>query len=194
MAGEGRALKNGMKKLKSSIGFTLSETLITVLILVMVSGVVAGGLPSAVTAYSKAVDAANAQVLISTTINALRAELSTARGVHLSNGTSGDPIYFSSATGSKAKIYKENDVIMVQDFLMYDESGPQKKNGEAVPARDLVSKSAVTNGLKVSYSSTAWQDPGKVLVFNGLKVTKNNVTVASIDRLYIRCFEGSVTT
>ena len=36
-------MKKAIKKLKSNIGFTLSETLMTVLILVMVAGVVAEG-------------------------------------------------------------------------------------------------------------------------------------------------------
>ena len=100
-------MKNVMKKLKSSAGFTLAETLMTVLILVMVAGVVAGGMPSALNAHSKAVDAANAHVLISTTVNALRSELSTARDVHLN--ADGDVIYISTSTGSKAKLYKEKD-------------------------------------------------------------------------------------
>ena len=45
---EGRAVKNVMKKLNNCEGFTLAETLMTVLILVMVAGVVAGGIPAAV--------------------------------------------------------------------------------------------------------------------------------------------------
>ena len=63
------------QKLNSQDAFTLAETLITVLILLMVSAVVAGGIPAAANAYRKAVDAANAHVLLSTTVNALRSEL-----------------------------------------------------------------------------------------------------------------------
>lgn len=174
-----------MKKLKSGGGFTLAETLMTVLILVMVAGVVAGGIPAAVTAYSKAVDAANAQVLISTTVNALRGELTTAKDVHFKEN---DLIYISSATGSKTKLYKETDgAIMVQDFLQFDETGPQTG---ATPRR-LVSESAATNNLHVTYNSVSWADgqENEVLVFSNLKVTKgmSESIVAEVANLYIRC-------
>ncbi len=173
-----------MKKLKSSGGFTLAETLMTVLILVMVAGVVAGGIPAAVRAYSKAIDAANAQVLISTTVNALRGELTTAKDVHFN---SGNLIYISSSTQSKTKLYKEgeNGPIMVQDFLQFDESGPQ---AGATPRR-LVSKSAATNNLQVTYDKVEWatEQENEVLVFNNLKVTKGGASVAEVANLYIRC-------
>ena len=187
-------MKNVMKKLKSSAGFTLAETLMTVLILVMVAGVVAGGMPSALNAHSKAVDAANAHVLISTTVNALRSELSTARDVHLN--ADGDVIYISTSTGSKAKLYKEkdekgNDVILVQDFLKYDESGSQ--GGEENKARRLVTESAVTKSLQVTYASVGWEKKDEVLAFNGLEVKKGDTTVEKIEELYIRCLGVNLT-
>ena len=186
---EGRAVKNVMKKLNNCEGFTLAETLMTVLILVMVAGVVAGGIPAAVTAYSKAVDAANAQVLISTTVNALRGELTTAKDVHFNSG--GDLIYISSSTGSKTKLYTDTDkteeTILVQDFLTFDESGPQK----GAKPRRLVSKSAATKNLQITYESAAWAEgqTDEVLVFKDLKVTRDGAEpgIAEIKRLYIRC-------
>ena len=60
-------------------GFSLAETLMAVLILLMVSEIVVVGIPSAASALSKIVDASNAQLLLSTTITKLRDELSTAR-------------------------------------------------------------------------------------------------------------------
>ena len=184
-------MNNVMKKLKSGGGFTLAETLMTVLILVMVAGVVAGGIPAAVTAYSKAVDAANAQVLISTTVNALRGELSTAKDVHFKEN---DLIYISSATESKTKLYKGIDgAIMVQDFLRYDESGPQtyEESGtqKVVEPRRLVSESAATKKLQVTYESVNWADgqENEVLVFENLDVTKGGASIAEVANLYIRC-------
>ena len=55
-------------------GFTLAETLLAVLILLMVSSIVAAGIPSARRAYEKVVLASNAEVLLSTTITTLRHE------------------------------------------------------------------------------------------------------------------------
>ena len=37
-------------------GFTLAETLIAIAILLMVSGLMAGGIPAAINVYNKAVD------------------------------------------------------------------------------------------------------------------------------------------
>ena len=118
-------MKNTTQKVKNSAGFTLAETLITVLILLMVSSVVAGGVPAAANAYRKAVDAANAHVLLSTTVNALRSELSTAWGVSANNS---ELIYYSARTGAKTKIYNTDSTIMVQDYLEYGESQSQSDN------------------------------------------------------------------
>ena len=189
---EEMVLKNALKKLKKGSGFTLAETLMTVLILLMVSGVVAGGIPAAVTAYGKAVDAANAQVLLSTTVNALRAELCTAKDVHKTD--SEELIYISPFTGSKTKLYlgtletdDENaeETILVQDFLKFDESGPQKEDNNK--PRRLVTKKAATKNLEVTFESFDWEKKDEVLVFNNIKVTKKNVPITSIPVLYIRC-------
>lgn len=126
----GISVKNMTQKLKKSAGFTLAETLITVLILLMVSAVVAGGVPAAANAYRKAVDAANAQVLLSTTVNALRSELSTAWGV--SDDADGKTLtYYSVRTGAKTKLFNgtgDQNTIMVQDYVPFDETQQQNAN------------------------------------------------------------------
>lgn len=126
----GISVKNMTQKLKKIAGFTLAETLITVLILLMVSAVVAGGVPAAANAYRKAVDAANAQVLLSTTVNALRSELSTAWGV--SDDADGKTLtYYSVRTGAKTKLFNgtgDQNTIMVQDYVPFDETQQQNAN------------------------------------------------------------------
>ena len=183
-------MKLTKRKLKQNTGFTLAETLMTVLILLMVSSVVAGGIPAAVTAYSKAVDAANAQVLISTTVDALRSELTTAKDVHLSSDGK-EVIYISPDTGSKTKLYLDSDkVIMVQDFLKFDETGPQDTS---VKARELVSAKAVTEQLKVSYSAVNWNEAdNEVLQFDKIMVKKGDTEIVTIDELYIRPFQKRI--
>lgn len=195
-------LNNAIKKLKMGSGFTLAETLMTVLILLMVSGVVAGGIPAAVTAYGKAVDAANAQVLISTTVNALRAELCTAKDVHEDKTNSNEAIfYISPFTGSKTRLYlgalegSSEETIIVQDFYKYDESGPQVESNKPNNPRRLVTKSAATKNLEVTFESFGWATDQKneVLVFNDIKVAKNGVTITSIPAIYIRCLGVDLT-
>ena len=51
-------------KLKNRNGTTLTELLAALLIMLMVTSIVAGGLPAAVRAYRKVVDTANAQILM----------------------------------------------------------------------------------------------------------------------------------
>jgi len=182
MGAEGRTLKKMMKKLKNCAGLTLAETLITVLILVMVAGVMAGGIPAAVTAYSKAVDAANAHVALSTTVNALRMELSTADTVECAD-ESNTVTYNSSSTGAPTRLYLDGDAIMVQDFADY--SGEEEiKN----LTHDLVSKTAVTSALKVTYETVSWADSEKkdVLHFKDVSAKKGDATIETIEDIYIR--------
>ena len=84
-------------------GFTLAETLMAVLILLMVTSVVAAGLPAAVSAYQKVVDRANAQIQLSTTVSRLREELGSAlwyketdEAICYSNGNYAERGYVSS--------------------------------------------------------------------------------------------------
>jgi hypothetical protein len=173
----------------------------TVLILLMVSGVVAGGIPAAVTAYGKAVDAANAQVLLSTTVNALRAELCTAKDIHTDETNPEKAlIYISPFTGSKTKLYlgtsetdddNTEEMIFVQDFLKFDESGAQ--SGDNNKPRRLVTKSAATKNLEVTFESFDWEKKDEVLVFNDIKVAKNGVPITSIQAIYIRCLGVDLT-
>ena len=102
-----RALSVFRNRCGSHSGFTLAETLIAILILLMVSSVVAAGIPAASNAYYKVVDGANAQVLLSTAATALRDELATARDLEVGNGSSGTSTsitYYNRDAGRKSMI------------------------------------------------------------------------------------------
>lgn len=140
-------MKKMTEKLKHCSGFTLAETLMAVLIMLLVASVVAAGIPAAAQAYRNAVDGANAQVLISSTVNALRSELSTAWSVTVEvEEVEEDKIvyvfyYYSSRTGAKTKLYNDGDTIKVQDYVQYDDNSKAQEDPntkKAVPPRDLV--------------------------------------------------------
>ena len=74
---------NIRKKLKSRAGFTLAETLLAVAILMLVSVIVATGIPVARKAYEKVVLSSNAETMLTTAISSLRNELGTAAEIKL---------------------------------------------------------------------------------------------------------------
>lgn len=193
-------MKNMMKKLKKNTGFTLAETLMTVLILVMVAGVVAGGVPAAVRAYSKAVEAANAEVLLSTTVNALRSKLSTASDVDVKDNA---VTYIDSDTGALAKLSLEDGVITVQDFLPFAGTGPENAK------YNLVSEKTASDNLTVTCGGVDWSTGDgaegtegagdtagakEVVRFTDIKVTKKDEDhpIAEIKVFYIRPLTGKL--
>ena len=61
-------MRKAKSKLKDSRGFSLAETLLAVLILLLVSVVVATGMPAVTNAYNKVVLGANAKTMLSTAV------------------------------------------------------------------------------------------------------------------------------
>lgn len=111
MAGTSKAKK---RKLNNKKGFTIAEMLVAILILLMVSSIVATGIPVAREAYEKVVLTSNAEILMSTAISALRNELGTAKDIEAS-GT--EIIYYNSARGSTSKILIEAPDIKIQRYF-----------------------------------------------------------------------------
>ena len=165
-----------MKRLKTQSGFTLAETLLAVLILLLVSVIVATGIPVARNAYEKVVLAANAQAMLSNAITNLRDELGTAWKVKKENATTVS--YFNANTGAKAEISLATNgypAIQIQDYIPLPEddlihtasTGSTLAEGEPyhlVPDRntslyatyesiDIVNDIVKINGLKVCKQS-----------------------------------------
>lgn len=176
------AVKKMAGRLNKSAGFTLAETLMTVLILLMVSAVVAGGIPAAMNAYRGAVDAANAQMLLSTTINALRDELSTAWNVSVEeDGTT--IIYQSSDTGGKSKIELKDGRIMLQEYVKESGQGWLVEDYKAGKERPLVSN-AMTKGLADDMTAT----------YTGVETVKENGKVAYVKIKGLEVKRGATVT
>ena len=85
---------------RGSRGFTLTETLVALLIVVVLTGLVMTGIPVAFNTYIKVVSDANAQVALSATTSALRDELGLAVNTELRNGT----LYYQMSNGDWASI------------------------------------------------------------------------------------------
>lgn len=177
-----------MKRIKQiiqdSTGFTLAETLLAILILLMVSTIVATGIPAAKNAYEKVVLASNAEVLLSTTMSELRNELGTARDV---NATNNVITYRNSYTSSESKLFKSSGgdepagTIMLQRYA--GEGGSK--------ALRLVSEKA-SDGLYVLYGTVDYNSSTGIVTFHNLQVMRKSSAnpLAEMDNFPIRVFSA----
>ena len=184
-----------IRRLLNKSGFTLAETLMAILILLLVSSVIAAGIPAAVSAYTKAVDAASAQTLLSTTVNALRNELSAAWSVEPKDNT---VYYYKTSTGAKTKLYKGTDdsdtpTIWVQDYVSYDLSDDtQKRTDENRTLHKLVPEKKTASDSKgkqlgITYGSVSFpsDEPKDRLDFTNVQVKRGDTVLAQIESLSI---------
>lgn len=189
-----------MRKLKGKSGFSLAETLLAVLILLLVSVIVANGIPMAKNVYNNVLIGSNAQLLLSTGVTALRNELSTTLGNTLSTAPritvydeSGNPVSAGNPVGKSIKYYKaginayslislavgegEKPRIRVADYVSSDPSSlsilPTDEEGvmKSREARDLVTRAASNGDLYITYESiTDETGESNMIVFNNLQV------------------------
>ena len=174
------------RKLKSCKAFTLAEMLLAVLILLMVTAIVAAGIPVAKNAYEKVVLSSHAEVLLSTTISTIRNELGTARNVDVQpTAAPGTSItYYNPSRSAYSRIYLSDNAnkkeIMFQRYYKKDE---MSDDYTAVP---LISSKTATADLYITYASVSYADG--VLTFSNLSVNRESGTtgLASRDSLSIR--------
>ena len=158
--------RRGALKRNAQKGFTLAETLVAVLILLMVSSVVAAGIPAAKRAFEKVVVSANAEILLSTSVASLRDQLAAAGRVMVEED--GKTLnYYSHDSEMHARIFPDDETgaIMVQEYIGYDGGG---QGPEAV--RRLVTGAAATGSLRISYESASIE--GQMVTIRGLAVYK----------------------
>lgn len=196
-------MKKPLKKPNSSAGFTLAETLIAVVILVMIT---AAAMPAAVSAYRNAVDAANAQVLLSTTVNALRSELSTAWNVDVdADGTT--ITYHSADTGDESVISLESDSIMLQEYAIGEKP---EWWGESTDEKPSIKRPLVSNAMRQTTRNSAEKmavtygggtqkvvvpDDGMFITIPGLMVKRGDSVLAEMPDtgLVIRIMSAKAT-
>lgn len=203
-------------------GFSLVEMLATMLILLMVSSIVAAGIPSAVQVYKKVTRTANAEMLLSTSVSVLRDQLGTASDITVSADNT--ITYLSDDTNCYSKIYlnpsgsadSHLNSLMLQEYILPEAiTGESAGDGAGTGTggetntdyiRPLVSNAAATKDLYITYGSVSYTsnpinpiEKGIVKIEN-LRVclktsdySSEGDTLTSIDTLYIRPF-GNMPT
>lgn len=185
------------EKLKNKSGFTLAETLLAVLILLLVSVIVANGIPVAKNVYNNVIVGANAQMLLSTAVTALRNELGTAREVKTdSNETYVTYFNAERETYSMICLANASKTIQVEPYIVKpdpNDSTITRINGSK--PHDLVSYAASNKGLYITYSKVyrgkddTTNEYKDYLVFKDLAVKRingDNSAITSIDKFEIR--------
>lgn len=155
-----------IKRLRSNLGFTLAELMIAMLILSMVTAVAAGGIPVAINAYTRVVETANAQVLLSTTMTKLREELGTASEIKSVND---HEIVYESENGSESRIYRTDSGIMIREYADVVSDLSDKRFEHL-----LVSKSAANKNLYVTFGSIVWTESTGIIEIRNVKVLSSS--------------------
>lgn len=172
-------IRNIKAKLKKRSGFTLSEVLVAMIILLLVTSIVAVGIPVAANAYEKLVVASNAELLLSTTMTRLRDELGTARDVTYSGTT----IDYTTAGGSKSRIYlgEGEDGIFLKEYVGVSDSSKYDQ--------PIVSKAAANKNLHMTYTIESFV--GGVIKFKDLTVHWGEKEVTKLDYFEVRVLSAS---
>lgn len=192
-----RAMKRIVPKLKNKAGFTLAETMLAVVMLVLIT---ASALPAAMTAYRNAIDAANAHALLSTTVDALRGELSTAWDVTVNEKT---VTYKSSDTGSRSVLNLAADPFSIKEYDDFDDQWLDNNSNNIVKPseRTLVTRAMAGetrnpgNTMKVVLADTGKIEAAtddNYITITGLEVQRDGKTITKMpdDGLVIRYLGG----
>ena len=157
-----------LKALKQNRGgFSLAETMMALLIVLMVSSIVVTGLPAATNALHNAVDASHAQVLLSTTMTSLRDELSMAKNIVWDE--SEKKITYIDSNGVQSELKprgKDVDGKHVDGIFLKKVASPTGAGTDQTSFdRLLISDKAATAGLYTTFSSASYED-GIVKIVN----------------------------
>ena len=162
---------------RARAGFSLVETLVALLIVVMISAIVATGVPAAINAYRNTVAGSNSQVVLATVTAALRDELGMARGVSLGDAQS-DGTYsvntYTCGEGYKATLTgalddsgtRRGPLKTVADARMGSQDG---QSWTLIPDAQIVS---TQEDLYVQFSSITYDKSSKVFRVYDLKVVQ----------------------
>lgn len=183
-------------------GYSITELMVTMTILMLVTSIMATGAPAALRSYMGVVDASNAQILLSTTATRLRDELSMADPNQLDLDSKELESFVSLETGYSVSFVFDNE-----GYLCKKEWGATTTEGSATPTYLVPHKTAASaqasQQLRATYDSIEYENG--IFTVKNLRVgkvtpaaagdegestsTKPNVTVvggAKYDELKIR--------
>lgn len=169
-------------------GFSISELLVTSAILLLVSAIMAAGVPAALRSYMRVVDASNAQLLLATTSTRLRDELGVA-DVNTGSGptTSTDGVTFvSMETGFTTTVKKNSD----KGITLVEAASSEDSSVETDLVPQASGKGAKTN-LRTTFDSIEYSNG--VFTVKNLRVLDGNdseIAGAKFDTLKIRALEA----
>lgn len=158
-------------------GFTLTEMLVTVMLMTLASTLLATGVPVAIDAYQKTVNSANAQIALSTTLTVLRTEVGMSSDVRVVDGK----IYYLSEEGYWASISNPvehgNDTYrgLEKQFYAGEPTSDEVDSVNGLTAiadmrYPLVTDSAVTAPLHVSFVVGPHTSHSEPLVISSISV------------------------
>ena len=153
-------MKKILKKLKqNNAGFSLSEVLMSVLILSLVSVLLVSGMVTVNNTYRRSVDKANAETLLSTTVTELRNEMAFASDVYAIDD---DGFGYRSSKGVNYAVVSSTNGILLKTL---------DSSGNEISSRNLVSEAASTR-LCNGFSGVSVNSDG-TLTITTLSVTGN---------------------
>ena len=165
-------------KIRSRRAFSIAEVLVAMLILLMVSSIVAAGIPAARSAYENVVITSNAEVLLSTTISALRNELGTAKDIENSDNQKSLK-YYNEAYGTVSQISVDSTTGRI---MLKMNAGTMFGGTESVDALgvsggseiQLVSDSASNKNLYATFSTISYDDNTGIVTITGIKIKRQD--------------------
>ena len=160
---------------RNNKGFSLAEMLMAILILLLATGLIAAGIPSAIRTYRKVMDTVDGQIFMSTTMTCLRDELDSARDIEIKDNT----IKYIDANGFSCtmKLITEDDESNDEKGIFIVRKNPFKTGASYVGVNGaysneevdipLVSKSAADYRFYAQFSSVT--KSGSTITFANLK-------------------------
>ena len=160
-------------------GFSLTELLMVLAILALVTTVVATCIPSAQRAYVSATDASNAQILLSTTTTRLRDVLSTVDPNKTVSENSGNAIvsFTSLDTGYKVRIKESAEGLKMEQSV--GESATPVNSALLVPASSAIGPDgSMYTTFSGANSGITWDSTTGTFTVKGLQVCRTGANPA----------------